>query len=109
MIYIRWIIFLAILNFNFIHNLSSNPHDEDDNSFDFFNVDELSSPYSSSNFNCRYLDIPDSCTILSNDDRISILSLNIQSLSAKFAEFNELINIFSEKNCLPDVILLQEI
>jgi exonuclease III len=36
------------------------------------------------------------------------LSLNIQSIAAKFNELNELINLFESKNCLPDIILLQE-
>jgi endonuclease/exonuclease/phosphatase (EEP) superfamily protein YafD len=46
---------------------------------------------------------------LCNDKRVSILSLNIQSLSAKFKEFKELIELLESKNCSPDIILLQEI
>jgi exonuclease III len=46
---------------------------------------------------------------LSNDDHISALSINIQSLPAKFNELKELIDLFDSKKCLPDVILLQEI
>jgi len=40
---------------------------------------------------------------------LSIFSLNIQSISAKFQEFLELINLFSAHNCSPDVICLQEL
>jgi hypothetical protein len=37
------------------------------------------------------------------------MTLNIQSISAKFLEFSELINLFSNFNCSPDVICLQEL
>jgi hypothetical protein len=37
------------------------------------------------------------------------MSLNVQSLPAKFNELKDLIDIFASKNCLPDIILLQEI
>ena len=37
------------------------------------------------------------------------MSLNIQSISAKFNEFSELINVLSNLNCAPDIICLQEI
>jgi hypothetical protein len=44
-----------------------------------------------------------------NDKRVSILSINIQSLPAKYSELKDLIEMFENKNCAPDVILLQEI
>jgi hypothetical protein len=37
------------------------------------------------------------------------MSLNIQSLSAKFNELKDTLDVFESKNCLPDIILLQEI
>jgi hypothetical protein len=59
----------------------------------FFETEDDSSPYSSSTFKCSYLDPIETSDYLCNDKRVSILSLNIQSLSAKFKEFKELIEL----------------
>jgi hypothetical protein len=93
-------------NFDLIQVFKNNSTDDSNM---FFNLDNSDSPYSSSNFNCKYYDIDSACTKLNDDKRISIISINIQSLSAKYCELLELVNIFSEKNCCPDFILLQEI
>jgi exonuclease III len=44
-----------------------------------------------------------------NCKNVSIMSFNIQSISSKFAEFKDLIDIFSQADCAPDVICLQEL
>ena len=43
-----------------------------------------------------------------NPAKFTVLSLNIQSLPAKYVEFSELINDFSSPDLFPDVICLQE-
>jgi len=40
---------------------------------------------------------------------VSIMTLNVQSLSAKFPEFKELILLLLDANCAPDIVCLQEI
>ena len=97
-----------------INNLSVNPD------FDFLNTllnqdgtdneDDFSeSPYVSTNISCTYIDPIDYSNSFKNLKNISILSLNIQSLSAKFSDLKELIYILSCSNCSPDIICLQEI
>jgi exonuclease III len=39
----------------------------------------------------------------------TMLTLNIQSLPAKFTEFSEFISLMSLNNCAPDIICLQEL
>jgi hypothetical protein len=97
--------------FDFIHNLNENPNSNSDtnDSFNFFDSNEDDSPYAPSHFSCNYYDIDVACEKLKSNRRLSIFSFNIQSLPAKFNKFKELIDIFTDKNCLPDVILLQEI
>jgi endonuclease/exonuclease/phosphatase (EEP) superfamily protein YafD len=105
-------------------NLSSNPdfdfiskliggdrHNDDYFHTNLFETNDADSPYSSSIFKCSYLDPIETCNYryLCNDKRVSILSLNIQSLPAKFNDLKELIDMFDSKQCLPDIILLQEI
>jgi exonuclease III len=49
-----------------------------------------------------------SSTYANNCD-LSILTLNIQSLPAKFTEFSEWISFLQHSNAEPDIICLQEI
>jgi hypothetical protein len=70
---------------------------ENSNPNNFFDTNDLDSPYLPSNFKCTYLDPLETCTYLCNDNRISLMSINIQSLPAKFNELNELINLFASK------------
>jgi hypothetical protein len=51
------------------------------------------SPYSEINFNCSYT-YPENIRNL-NSNNLSAMSLNIQSLPAKFTELNDMINGFS--------------
>jgi endonuclease/exonuclease/phosphatase family metal-dependent hydrolase len=97
-------------DFDFISKLFNDPNqDLDGNSFNPFETNDSGSPYSPNNFKCSYLDPIETCAYLNNDNRVSIMSINIQSISAKFNELKELIDIFDSKNCTPDIILLQEI
>ncbi len=62
------------------------------------------SPYNSLNIDCNYSSISDY-----NKQGISILSLNIQSLNAKYNDLKDFIYVLTNKNSAPDVICLQEL
>ena len=71
--------------FNFLHSIqnSTEPY-----SFStFFTQDNNDSPYDSLNINCNYSSIAD----IPNHDELSVLSLNIQSLNAKYSELKDLV------------------
>ena len=67
--------------------------DDDDAVPDYFFINDQCSPYSNINLNCKYLDTDEIVNL--QTDKITILSLHIQSLPAKFAEFSELVNEFT--------------
>ena len=90
-------------NFNFLSKISNNDTEEDD--FLFNNPDF--SPYSETDFSCSYIDSDHFRNSNSCKD-FSVLSLNIQSLSAKYNELNDMLNELSISNFIPDVICLQE-
>ena len=46
--------------------------------------------------------------LLDNNEKISILNLNIQSLNSKFAQFQAFVNYLEQKDCHLDIICLQE-
>jgi hypothetical protein len=96
-------------NFDFIKILSSNlDNDNDNESLPFIISDDIDSPYNNSVFNCNYVDHLSICTSYLNNS-VNIMSLNVQSLPAKFSELKDLLNHFSTNNFLPEIILLQEI
>ena len=70
---------------------------------DSFFINDQSSPYTNVNLNCNCLD-PDEISKL-NSEKITVFSVNIQSLPAKFSELSEVVNKFVSA---PDVICLQE-
>ena len=72
-------------SFNFSNSLFNSKllNTQDDDSND--------SPYSNLDVQCSYFDENQYINNFKNLKNISILSLNIQSLSSKFAEFQELI------------------
>ena len=96
-------------NFNFLKNLIS--HNEDDNTvaYDFLNTDNCDSPYQNATFSCSYYDETEFCNSFSKDKRFSIMSLNVQSLPAKFADLKDFLNFLHSNSCSPDIICLQEI
>ena len=72
---------------------------------DSFFINSHCSPYSNIDINCSYLDIENLQTLSS--EKFTVLSLNIQSLPAKFTEFTDLISQFPNSSS-PDVICIQE-
>ena len=67
------------------------------------------SPYNCAEISCQYVSEPEFIAKYANHLNPSVLSLNIQSLAAKFSEFSTFINSLAIGNCAPDVICLQEI
>jgi hypothetical protein len=94
-------------NFDFINNINSNSND-DHGSLNFFD-DNVDSPYNPNSFNCSYVDINTLCNSNNHPKNLSFMSLNIQSLPAKYSELKDLLDFTASTNFLPDIILLQEI
>jgi hypothetical protein len=90
-------------NFDFIKTLL-NKDGNDGADFDF-----VESPYLTSNIRCDYTDPVSYSNDFKNLTELSVLSLNVQSLSAKFSELKDLITLLSKTKSEPDVICLQEI
>ena len=86
--------------FNFLSHVKSQT--DDDN---FIN----DSPYQESKITTTYLDEIEFSNMYGNDKRISIMSFNVQSLPAKFNEFNVMLQAMIGNNSCPDIICLQEI
>ena len=91
-------------NFNFLTKISNPDPDEDE--FMFSNPDF--SPYSETDFKCSYIETDHFRNNPTIND-FSVLSLNIQSLPAKYNELNDMLNKLSASNFSPEVICLQEI
>jgi Reverse transcriptase (RNA-dependent DNA polymerase) len=96
-----------------LENLSVNPdfdflqtilNSDNEDGYDF-----SCSPYDVTNLNCSYIDEFEYAKLCTSKNEISLLSLNIQSLSAKFTEFSALINHLRSNNCEPDVVCIQEL
>ena len=58
---------------------------------------------------CSYMCESDIICKYRNSIKPSILSINIQSISAKFADLCSFISSLAANNCSPDIICLQEI
>jgi len=91
-------------NFDFLHKINSA---ENMGNFDFLNLGDLDSPYSSQKFATNYLDEIDLPNNL-NITKSFIISINIQSLASKYTKLNAFIQNFNTNN-LPVVILIQEL
>jgi Reverse transcriptase (RNA-dependent DNA polymerase)/Endonuclease/Exonuclease/phosphatase family len=87
-------------NFDFKYSLLNNNEDDD---FDF-----SGSPYDVTNISCSYVDESDFVK-LKHSNNLKIMSLNIQSLTAKFSELKNLIASLQINNCEPDILCLQEL
>ena len=79
-------------------------NDDDDNSFIYSD-----SPYNIAEMSCTYMSELEIAQKFSNYSKPSVLSINIQSLSAKFSDLLSLIKFLQTNNCAPEVICLQEI
>ena len=91
--------------FDFLKNLNKND-DEDNNMLNFSFTD---SPYESTNISCVYMCENEFINKYRNCQKPSVLSINIQSLPAKFNDLCIVINSLLVDNCAPDIICLQEI
>ena len=89
-------------DFDFAKLCADNDHDEK-----IFSV-QGDSPYDINNFNCNYMSPLDYTTDVSNNNLV-LLSINLQSINAKFSELNELITLLSLKKSEPDIICVQEL
>jgi Endonuclease/Exonuclease/phosphatase family len=87
--------------FNFLHNILNNENED--------NYDYDCSPYDVINLSCTYIDEYEYANVRKVKNEISLLTLNVQSLSAKFPELSAFINHLCSNNCEPDVICLQEL
>jgi len=70
---------------------------------------DIGTPYEMNSFDCHYSDLVSYNNSTRNNSSFTIMSLNIQSISAKYNEFKELIITMSKCGTSPDVICLQEL
>ena len=112
----HWAIHGTMADFSY-DNLSNNPkfdfvkqlhktNLDDENECNFISAN---SPYDSSVISCSYMCESDIIRKYRNSFKPSILSINIQSISAKFADLCSFISSLAANNCSPDIICLQEI
>jgi len=87
-------------DFNFLNILS----DADNSNFDFSD-----SPYDSKNIQCTYVNENELSSKFSNNRDVTVCSINIQSLPAKFSELCQFINVLNLNNSSPDILCLQEL
>ena len=81
-----------------------NNQDPDSNNFEFSD-----SPYDNPTISCTYIDENKFVSCPGSPNDLTIISVNIQSLSAKFSELSQFINNLNSHNAAPDVICLQEL
>ena len=94
---------------------------EGDSSFDFISVlnnldpdasnnfEFSDSPYDNSTLICQYTDESKYAHNFSSSNGLILCSINIQSISAKFSEFSQMIYSMHRSNSSPDIICLQEL
>jgi len=87
------------LNLNRIFSMGDEGDDDDEQNFNPFNTQ----------FNATYADEKQFSESRSNRGNFSVLSINIQSLSAKFQSLQLFIENLSKNKKEPDLICLQEI
>jgi hypothetical protein len=91
--------------YDFLHKFQA----EENSEFHEF-TDNSESPYNTSKFLCTYIDETSFATKPSlQQKKFTIMSLNIQSLPAKYADFLDFITECQLHNNSPDIICLQEI
>jgi len=86
--------------YNFLHKFNAD-NTQEGNFFEDCNE----SPYELDSFDCEYAAIDD----IPTSTGVSILSLNVQSLQAKFNDLTELVQKLELGSKSPDIIVLQEI
>ncbi len=86
-----------------------NQFNPESNEFLDYNFNEANdNPYENHSFTCNYYDEISYAKKFKNLKNLSIFSLNVQSLSAKYNDIKELFNLFSSHSCSPDIVCLQE-
>ena len=93
--------------FDFLNNLNVLNNDQSE-AFNFLNTDDSDSPYNLSTFHCNYYDEIEYCKTFKSEKRLSIMSLNVQSLSAKFSDLKDFLELLSCNDSSPDIICIQE-
>lgn len=89
--------------FNFITKLQNK-----NSTFGFDRNDNIEIPYELDS-SCNYYDEDSFLEKFSNNSNFSIMSLNIQSLPAKFGNFSNLLGNLKNHKYTPSVICLQEV
>ena len=79
--------------FNFLNNLNVLNNDQSE-AFNFLNTDDSDYPYNLSTFHCNCYDEIEYCKTFKSEKRLSIMSLNVQSLSAKFSDLKDFLELF---------------
>jgi exonuclease III len=87
--------------YDFLNSLFSN---DEQNFYDY-----SESPYDACNISSTYTTEYDFIKLKNVKNQVSVMSFNIQSISAKFQEFFNFIVLLRANNCEPDVICLQEL
>ena len=83
------------------------PESEGISNYEIFNEAD-DNPYESLQIACDYYDENEYSLKFQNLKNFSMLSINIQSLSAKFNEFRDLLSHFDNFACSPDIVFIQE-
>jgi hypothetical protein len=97
-------------NFDFISIINKQSQsDLNENHLSFLDDVDENSPYNPNLFSCNYVNETQLSLELSSADNFSVMSINVQSLPAKFSELKDLLYVLQSNNYLPDLILLQEI
>ena len=90
-------------DFDFISVLNNADADSD------LNIDFSESPYNSLSISCSYIDEKEFNTKFANHNELTLCTINLQSISAKFGNFSQMINFMQHSNSSPDVICIQEL
>jgi len=77
-------------DFDFISKLRQSNMESNDH--DFLDTNDIDSPYSLQKFNCNYYAQSDFVKHFANNNSLSIMSLNIQSLASKYNDLCEFID-----------------
>ena len=80
--------------------------DVNDSVLDSFFTNNHCSPYTDVDLTCSYIETEKIKNL--DPEKFTVLSLNIQSLPAKFTEFAEFLSEFPDYNSCPEVICIQE-
>ena len=89
-------------DFDFINLCKTNVNDE------CFFSSQGDNPYELSKFNCMYSS-PLNYSMEKTSNNLSLMSINLQSINAKYSELRELITAMAKNKSEPDIICVQEL